>query len=805
MNSPGEGFAKRFTLPKAPRFAEEDMREKPPPQLVSLLSRLELATATQVGRMAGRVHRLARDLPLFESVWVDALAQARVLTPFQAAEINAGRGESLRVGPYALCEPLPWPQYAASYRSRRAGSGEMVRLSVVENAGEQAEEIVGRLEALVAACGKIESEHLGPIVDAGLDGRKIWAASRWVEGRTAARWMVHNGRFPASVVLEIARAMLGGLTELERTGLCHGDISPSALILQASGGVVMLQPGLRAVLRPEEGYAHANLPPEAFDYLAPERITDGMRPTVISDVYSCGCLWWHLLCGRQPLSGGDSLGKLRAAQSAKIFDVRRLAPDVPAPLATAVLACVDRCPGERPESMARLAAMLGPSNDRGRPSLARCLVRSPRPVARRSRPARPIRQSSHKFWATAALAGCLLIAATILWFGRGAGFLDAPAPEESQYASQHASARAPADNSGNSRARKGGDGDAENPVVSASYQTERLPTQPSSTAVPDLVLDSSEPLRITSLPLRSGQCVRGTPTKRTTLVVPRDGLVVDVDNVRFENIDFVYDHPHNPIDPVSSVGGLVQLRTAGAEFRGCRFRVIRQMSSPPAAVCWTHPADPDESVLRLPSGRVLLRDCVLRDVGSGVDCRIEGALAVEASNTLSLGSGPLVRLDHCPKPDEPVLITLSQVTLRGGGPLLECVCPTIENPSGEVSIRALRSAFTPAAGTALLRFVGPGSPEQILRNVRWTGQGSLVSPEAVIAAWREPNGPDHVLDDASVAIAGLVRSRVEFAGRMQSTPAASGITRWQAPLQSTDPPGINPKTLSYSHTGSDPD
>ena len=41
---------------------------------------------------------MAGDLPRFESVWIDALRQARLLTQFQAAEISAGHGETLRVG-----------------------------------------------------------------------------------------------------------------------------------------------------------------------------------------------------------------------------------------------------------------------------------------------------------------------------------------------------------------------------------------------------------------------------------------------------------------------------------------------------------------------------------------------------------------------------------------------------------------------------------------------------------------------------------------------------------------------------------
>ncbi|MHC4180319.1 MAG: protein kinase domain-containing protein, partial [Planctomycetota bacterium] len=308
------------------------MREPPPPELIALVERLGLATADDVGRMGRRVRRLARDLPRFESVWVDALAQARVLTPFQAAEINAGRGELLRVGPYLLCGPLRRPDYVAGYRARRVDSGRIVRLVVAERPGDRSEEILARLEHLAATSGELRCAQLAPITEVGVQGDRIWAASPWVEGRSAAEWMVHNGRFPPEVVLEIARAMLAGLVVLEKAGFCHGDVSAASVMLSDAGGVVLVQPGLRAILRPEEGYARADLLPEAFDYLAPERVADGTPPTIAGDVYACGCVWWHMLCGRPPLSGGNSLGKLRAAQAAKVFDVRRLAPEVPKPL-----------------------------------------------------------------------------------------------------------------------------------------------------------------------------------------------------------------------------------------------------------------------------------------------------------------------------------------------------------------------------------------------------------------------------------------------------------------------------------------
>src|SRR5882672_7228688 len=107
------------------------MRDEPSPTLVELLARLRLATPGQVESVGPRVRRLARELPAFESVWIDALAQARILTPYQAAEINAGRGGALLIGPYVVREPLPSLGYAECYAARELESGRLARIVVV--------------------------------------------------------------------------------------------------------------------------------------------------------------------------------------------------------------------------------------------------------------------------------------------------------------------------------------------------------------------------------------------------------------------------------------------------------------------------------------------------------------------------------------------------------------------------------------------------------------------------------------------------------------------------------------------------
>ena len=101
----------------------------------------------------------------------------------------------------------------------------------------------------------------------------------------------------------------------------------------------------------------------------------------------------------------------------------------------------------------------------------------------------------------------------------------------------------------------------------------------------------------------------------------------------------------------------------------------------------------------------------------------------------------------------------------------------------------------PAADTPLLRFRGRQPPARLLENTQWTGQGSLVGPKTPIAAWYPPEGAGQILDDSAVSIEGLVRSEVGFAGNAQSEAAASRIIRWQVPLHSPEPPGLDPDTL----------
>ena len=763
------------------------------------------------------MHRLARELPLFESVWVDGLAQARVITGYQAQQLNAGRGESLRVGPYVIDEPLGWPAYAPAYRGHERHCSEPVCLVVVDRSATPHADLLGPWEALAARWRSVEIHGIAKAIAAGGEGDLRWIASQAPKGRTAAEWLVHQGRFAADVVLEIARQMVALLAAMEKLGLCHGDVSTQAMVLSADGRVVLMQPGLRAIVRPEEGYAHADLAPEAYDYLAPERVMDGTSPTIASDIFSCGCVWWHLLTARPPLPGGNSLAKLRAAQSARIVDIRRLAPETPAELAAAVTACVATEPHRRPESMARLAAMLGSSTQAGREALARSLNRTGRPLAAWVQPSRRrVRTPSHgPAWLVTATC---VVAVLGLIFGSRGQEKPLASGEVAVRGAESALQKDPAPTPLSSSLRSMPNGTGEIAQTALGMGQERVGDPPSPPApLPSngrgekeaagspgvavsyeavepevLVLPADKPVTAESLRLRAGMIVRCSADQRAQIVVPHTGLMVGVEDVRFENVDFVAERPNSGGAP-DQEWSLVHLQAGRIEFRGCRFELTT--SGGGSAICWTHPVQRVGSPLSLPSGRVRMSGCVLRGLGVGVDCRTLGAIVISVENVLCVNMGPMVRLDHFPEQEEPVAISLSQVTLRQTGPLLECRYQGLPKSPGSLTLRGQQCVFSLGRGVSLLLFAGLDSPVRLLENVQWTGQGALLAPEAVVAGWQVGRGQIEALDDTDVAIAGLVRGEVGFADVAEGGVPASRATRWQVPLRSPDPPGVDTDRL----------
>src|SRR5262245_49333620 len=126
-------------------------------------------------------------------------------------------------------------------------------------------------------------------------------------------------------------------------GIVHCDVSPQNIALSWEGYVKILDFGVaRATFVAAEKGRLRGKP----RYMSPEQ-TRGEIPTAATDVFALGVVAWELVTGQSLFDGPDVDSILKSIQRLEVPDPRSISPEVPAPLAQAILRALGREPGTR--------------------------------------------------------------------------------------------------------------------------------------------------------------------------------------------------------------------------------------------------------------------------------------------------------------------------------------------------------------------------------------------------------------------------------------------------------------------------
>ena len=392
--------------------------------LQQLLADCGLSRNGELRRCRGRVRRLAQDLPAFDSVWVDALLQARFLTGYQARVLSSRDPGRLLVGDCVLVERLGggrWSETCLAQVVGRSNDRRVLKRLVVPS--DMLPAVSTRLGSLVKASkGLCHPGIVAPRAVRKL-GSELVLGSRYVDGPTLNDLLVRRGRFPSEVVAEIAAGLVDALAEFETVGLVHGDLRTGNVRLGADGRAVAVDAGVAIAVEPEL-VVDVTRPPSAYDGIAPERISESRAATVTSDMYALGCMLFELLAGRPPFPVADVVTKINLHQSGPVADVRDWAPDVSADLAEHVarLCSYEVC--DRPTSWRELQETW--HSRRGR---SQRQTRKFRKQMRSAAPAVQIAARTGRRRVAPVIAGTVLAVAVaaVAWVGQQQKFVGAPA------------------------------------------------------------------------------------------------------------------------------------------------------------------------------------------------------------------------------------------------------------------------------------------------------------------------------------------------------------------------------------------
>jgi len=181
----------------------------------------------------------------------------------------------------------------------------------------------------------------------------IW--TEFIEGQTLEAIVTERGPMPAADALTIGVDLCRALAAVHAAGLLHRDIKAQNVMRETGGRIVLMDFGTVHDLeaRPARAGDLSGTPL----YLAPE-ILGGAPASPSSDVYAIAVILFRLLTGEYPVPG-RTLDDVRAAHRkgnvVRLSDVR---PDVPGPLADAIVRGLAPDPSRRHQTAAAFEAAL---------------------------------------------------------------------------------------------------------------------------------------------------------------------------------------------------------------------------------------------------------------------------------------------------------------------------------------------------------------------------------------------------------------------------------------------------------------
>jgi len=141
--------------------------------------------------------------------------------------------------------------------------------------------------------------------DLGESGGLRYLSMEFVKGLTLKQLVDAGEILPTPVGLRIAKQICAGLAAAHEVGVIHRDIKPQNIIIEATGGLKIMDFGI-ARLKEERGMTAEGTVVGTPDYMSPEQAR-GQTLDFRSDIYSTGVVLYEVFTGTLPFDGDTPL------------------------------------------------------------------------------------------------------------------------------------------------------------------------------------------------------------------------------------------------------------------------------------------------------------------------------------------------------------------------------------------------------------------------------------------------------------------------------------------------------------------
>ncbi|MFO0843649.1 MAG: protein kinase [Gemmataceae bacterium] len=228
---------------------------------------------------------------------------------------SAGPGDL--VGPYRLETELGRGGMGVVFRAKDTLLGRTAAVKLLPP-GQVADPTArGRFLREARAAAGVRNDHIVVVYQVGEHGETMYLAMELLHGETLDGRLRRQGALPLADAVRFAREAAQGLAAAHAAGLVHRDIKPANLWIEGEPGAASAGGRLKildfGLARPaaEAALTQAGVVVGTPAYMPPEQ-ANGEAVDHRGDLFSLGCVLYHMVTGGPPFAGDGLRAVLKA-------------------------------------------------------------------------------------------------------------------------------------------------------------------------------------------------------------------------------------------------------------------------------------------------------------------------------------------------------------------------------------------------------------------------------------------------------------------------------------------------------------
>jgi serine/threonine protein kinase len=309
----------------------------------ALLARSKLLAPEEAQAMFDRWQGEAKDAAADPAKFAAWMVANRYVTEYQAALLGRGFADGFFLNDYKILDRLGKGRMAGVYKAVHR-LGQVVAIKVLPPSKAKEPNLLSRFRREGRLAERLKHANIVRTYQLGVADGVHYLVMEYLEGETLEDVLARRRHLAPPEAVRIIYQALRGLQHVHEQGLVHRDLKPANLMLVGSTGgettlrstVKLLDIGLGRVLSEERGESRSdpNLTTEGVllgtpDYMAPEQARDPRAADIRSDIYSLGCVLYHMLAGQPPFPDTNIISQMIRHASDPAPPLRDSNPAVP--------------------------------------------------------------------------------------------------------------------------------------------------------------------------------------------------------------------------------------------------------------------------------------------------------------------------------------------------------------------------------------------------------------------------------------------------------------------------------------------